>query len=240
MGKSRGSKLSSRTRTILIAVSLVLIGVVALATVGQGAIANLAASLQGKRMASANTGPTIAKASAEDGGWTPDPYLSKLIIAEQQESREYYRRLAEGQITKIVVLGVYKDKKTGKTVLRLQASFGDLGGDQDFRAEFTKDAGKWFLFQTTQGSALASVANIGGNEEALGRRLLRQQRKNQAVLRDLVNNKIKWLEIRSVDRKLNKSTLDCVLRYRDGSTKRGTIEMQYMSGYWYVVSIKKA
>lgn len=238
MAGPRGSRHNSRTRTILIAVSLALVAVVAVATIGGSAIANLAASLQGRQMAAANTAPSVAAASTTGGGWQPDPYLSKLIIAEQQESREYYRRLAEGQIIKIVVQGV--GTEGGKRIVRLRASFTGMG-DQDFRAEFTGgDGGDNYLFQTTQGSPLASVANIGPEEQALGRRILRQQHRYQRIIRDLVNNKIAWLQIRSVDQRTSKSVLDCVVRYRNGTSVRGIMTMQYMNGFWYVVSIKKA
>jgi len=179
--------------------------------------------------------PKLAAAQAQKPEWEPSPYLCRLIIAEQQESREYYRRLAEGQVTKFEVGRVQRKGKHVRIALR--AYFIGLGYE-DFVAENTIWKSEHFLTATTQGSPLASVADIGPDEEALGRQIMLLQHKYQDILRDLATRKIAEVKITSVDRRLDESILDCTIVYRDGSTRSGTIEMRYTNGYWYVVGIR--
>lgn len=167
--------------------------------------------------------------------WEPNPYLAKLTIAEQQESREYYRRLAEGQVSDFTIRSV---RRSGKRYLvTIRAQFLGLGS-QDFVAEFRHQSPQIYWMSTTQGSALASIANIGPEEEELGRRILSFQHEHQRIVRDLVNRRVSRIEIRSTRQGLDTATLDIVVHYRNGKTRSGIIEMRYVNGFWYVISVR--
>lgn len=221
---------------ILAVTVLVALGVVSSGIMTKPAVTGLAGVKPFKPRTQPPSAPRVASSSTKvEIEWLPNPYLCRLIIAEQQESREYYRRLAEGQITKFVVRSV---QNGGKHVrIGIRAYFIGLGYE-DFIAENTIWHKEHFLTATTQGSPLASVASIGPEEAALGARIMRLQHKYQNILRDLAARKIEAVEIRSVDRRLDRSVLDVVIVYRNGTTKSGTIEMEYVNGYWYVMNIK--
>ncbi|RJQ54966.1 MAG: hypothetical protein C4521_03700 [Actinobacteria bacterium] len=167
--------------------------------------------------------------------WEPDPALARLIVAEQQESREYYRRLAEGQVTRFTVKGVRRF--SGRYIVDVTASFSGLA-EEDFQSEFTRRDGLLFLMATTQGSPLASVANIGPEEQRLGERLMREEREHQQYMRELVADRIAYVTIDSVNMGRDISELSCTLHYRNRKTKRGTLVMEFVHGFWYLMSCR--
>ncbi len=169
--------------------------------------------------------------------WQPDPELAKQIVAEQQESREYFRRLAEGQITRFVVRKVGKTQ--GRIVVYVTAFFAGLA-EEDFRAELVRSGGRIFLFATTKGSPPASVAEIGMEEQQLGERMLGEQYEHQSFMRELVSNRVSEVEIESGDFSPEKSVLEVTIHYRNGKTKRGEIVMEFVDGFWYLISAQAA
>jgi len=220
---------------VLVALGVVSSGVVTVSAPSQSATPTKAGVRKLKAAPKKVAASAKVAAASSQAEWEPSPYLCRLIIAEQQESREYYRRLAEGQVTKFEIGRVQRKGKHVRIAIR--AYFIGLGYE-DFTAENAVWRNEHFLTATTQGSPLASVANIGPDEEALGRQIMLLQHKYQTVLRDLATRKIAEVRITSVDRRLDESILQCTIVYRNGSTKSGTIEMRYTNGYWYIVNIK--
>lgn len=174
---------------------------------------------------------TVASPTAQSN-WSPSSYLSRYVIAEQQESREFYRRLAEGQIRELTILGV---ARRGTIVrISMRADIGGLG-DEDFVLLLQRYRGAYLIVGTTRGSAPASVSDIGPEEEALGRSILMRQYRYRRFMGALVSGKVARIEIISADRGVDRSTLACVIHYRGGGTANATIEMRYVNGYWYIL-----
>lgn len=165
--------------------------------------------------------------------WNPSPYLCRYVIAEQQESREFYRRLAEGQVRRLTFLGITRSGNGAR--IRMRAEFVGLG-DEDFELLTRRWRGVYLIVGTTRGSPPASVGNIGAEEEALGRSILLEQYRSRQFMRVLFSGKVAWIEVTGVDRGLDQSKLTCVAHYRGGGTASFTIEMRYVNGYWYILS----
>lgn len=175
------------------------------------------------------------RASSARRTFTPSLYLSRLIIAEQQESREQFRRLAEGQIKRFTVSDV--TTVSGRYIVHMTADIAGLGAEP-FDAVFMRYAGGLYLLATTQGSPLAAIGGIGPAETALGEDIQRDERKWQKAVRELVGNKIAYIEVLSVHQELDRSVVDCVAHMRDGKTHPCAIEMRRVNEFWYAMSLR--
>ncbi len=168
--------------------------------------------------------------------------FARKVIAEQQESRADLRRLAEGDIKEIIINKV--TKKDGKVIIDISVvSIGqDTEDGQIVLNEIIPEGMEnsfYYFAELTRGSPPATTENVGLEEIDLGKEIVEQQFEHQQTIQDLIDGKIEKIVIDKVDLGTEEGTIEITVVYKDGTTKEGIIKMQYLNGYWYLVSIEQ-
>lgn len=167
--------------------------------------------------------------------------LAKLVIVEQQASRENMRRLAEGQIKGFAVDGA--TRQGGKAIVKVTCSYSDnstLGG----YIEFVYENGLWYLSSITRESpyppSTPSTDDLSQSLIEMGKGILKEQAENQQLITDIVGGEVKSVVVDDVATEPSSSLLDITLLYDDGSTVKGNVKLKYRDGYWYLTKIVRA
>lgn len=163
---------------------------------------------------------------------------AKQLVIQQQESRENMRRLAEGQIKNMDVVGV--DKKEKEVFIKVfYADQSSLDGRIDIESV---QGNKLCVVKITRlgNSSKApggQVASVGPEELDLGRSLVQAQLDEQDVMNDLLDGNIKGLVINNTQKTGNDaSTVEATAAFKNGTSKLAKIDMVFFKGFWYVKS----
>lgn len=162
--------------------------------------------------------------------------LAKKLIIDQQNSRENMRRLAEGQIKNIDVIGVNQNDKQ----VFIKAFYTDQSSlDGIVYIDNVQD--KFYMTQIRRPSDAGvpgqQMASIGPGEMKLGDSLVQTQADNQEVFTDLLNGTISKIVFNNTVKKSNENvTIEGTVLDKDGTTKPVTIDMVFLNGFWYVKS----
>ncbi|MCL5292411.1 MAG: hypothetical protein M1548_07790 [Actinobacteria bacterium] len=161
--------------------------------------------------------------------------LAKKLIIDQQNSRENMRRLAEGQIKNIDVIGVNQNDKQ----VFIKAFYTDQSSlDGIVYIDNVQD--KFYMTQIrrlSNAGVPGQMASIGPGEMKLGDSLVQTQADNQEVFTDLLNGTISKIVFNNTVKKSNENvTIEGTVFNKDGTTEPVTIDMVFLNGFWYVKS----
>lgn len=188
-----------------------------------------------------NEEPNIKPVAAvKDDTKEVDENLAKQLIAQQRQSRENMRRLAEGQIKSFTADNVTKWED--KVSVKITANYSDNAQLVGFM-DFIKKGNDWYLSTITRESLYplppASTEGISGSLLQMGKDIVVEQRDNQEIIKDLIDGKINRLEIDDVNASIDDTTLEVTVLYKDNTKVNGTMELTRQDGYWYLTKITK-
>lgn len=166
--------------------------------------------------------------------------LAREIMSQQRESKDNLSRLADGQIKRITV-----DKVTtipNEASLAIEAFYTDNSSLPGALA-FWRRGGKWYLVEVTRQPRLPNpptgtlVEDLTKEDIAIGRKIVREQIKHQETVTDLVTEQVKELDIDQVDAQTETATVYVTALYVTGDKLNITMDMSFVNGYWYIVSM---
>lgn len=166
--------------------------------------------------------------------------LAQEIISQQRESKENLSRLADGQIKKITVDRVSTIPNEASVAIEaFYTNESSLAGAMSF---WRRD-GIWYLIEVTRQPRLPNPPRgtlIGGLTEedvAIGKQIATEQRKHQEVITDLITGQVRYLRVDRVDGRTETATVYVTTGYADGKKLKVAIDMSFVNGYWYIVSM---